>query len=376
MATGKLPMEKSKDEGKLNISITDHGAVWSPGETITGIVEIKNVEPIPSKAIKVNCRGYCGVSPRESSKLRKLQDPSWEVEEQYFNNSISMADKGILKNGSHTFPFTFVVPANIPSTYYGKYGRIIFEIRAFVDLPHFSNGLKAKRDFYIQKPLNLNTVPNIQDISSSSVTKDFTYMLVKNGTIVLKATSDMRGYKPCQIIKLETEIENRSGTSTSKVVASFIQKVTYKTKRPIHDLRTVAKVVGTSVKAKKEAKWKEQIAVPPTAHSTLGGCELINIEYYIQVSLKFPNVLLTLPIFIGGVAVDATHHSDSASSAPPAGQEHKPLEEGMSQAEEIVTKSHSQPPGDVSPHAFYRIHLLQSFGSPETFIAPFFDKGE
>lgn len=66
-------------------------------------------------------------------------------------------------------------------------------------------------------------VCHLQDISSSSISKDFTYMLVKNGTIVLKATSDLRGYSPGQIIKLETEIENRSGKSTSTVVASFIQ---------------------------------------------------------------------------------------------------------------------------------------------------------
>ncbi|XP_041957259.1 arrestin domain-containing protein 1-like isoform X2 [Alosa sapidissima] len=309
MATGTLKMEKIKDEGKLEISITDQKTVYGPGDTITGIVEIKNVEPIPSKAIKVNCRGYSGVSPSVSSRLK---DTSWEVEEQYFNSNISMADKGILKNGSHTFPFTFVVPANAPSTYFGNYGRTIFEIRAFVDLPHFSNGFKAERVFYIQKPLNLNTVPNIQDISYSSVTKDFTYMLLKNGTIVLKATSDLRGYTPGQIIKLEIEIENRSGKSTSTVVASLI-----------------------------------------------------------QVSLKSPDVLLTLPIFIGNVAVDTTHPSDSASSsAPPAGQEHKPPEVGRPQAEEIVTMSHSQPQHrqSVSPHSFHKLFLYQSFGSPETFM--------
>lgn len=48
-------------------------------------------------------------------------------------------------------------------------------------------------------------------------------MLVKNGTIMLKATSDQRGYTPGQVIHLETEIENRSGKATSTVVASLMQ---------------------------------------------------------------------------------------------------------------------------------------------------------
>lgn len=38
-------------------------------------------------AIKVNCQGSCGISS-------KLNDSSWAVEEQYFNSTLSMADKG------------------------------------------------------------------------------------------------------------------------------------------------------------------------------------------------------------------------------------------------------------------------------------------
>ncbi len=62
-----------------------------------------------------------------------------------------------------------------------------------------------------------------QEPSSSSVTKNFSYMLVKNGTVVLKAKSDMRGYIAGQIIKVFAEIENKSEKSTGHVVASLIQ---------------------------------------------------------------------------------------------------------------------------------------------------------
>ncbi|KAL2092230.1 hypothetical protein ACEWY4_012028 [Coilia grayii] len=374
--------------GKLEqfeISFTDNKVVYSPGDAITGTVNITNVEAIQCKAIKVNCHGYCGVSTR-------MNDTSWAAEEQYFNSTISVADKGTLKKGPHTFPFKFLIPATAPTSYEGPYGKTIFEIRAFVDTPRFSKDYKAEKSFFILKPLNLNDVPDIQDISSSSVTKDFTYMLVKNGTIVLKATSDLRGYTPGQVIKLETEIENRSGKSTSTVVASLMQKVTYNTKRPIHDQRTIAEVEGAGVKANKEAKWKEQIIVPPLPQSPLQGCELINIEYYIQVSLKSPEVSLTLPIFIGNIPVDPTRCTPSrpvppvprstpptaakappkpaprprprscyaSPSAPPAELVAAPPEVGTPQAEELPTKSHTQQqqqqwPGSqagVSPRGF------------------------
>lgn len=64
---------------------------------------------------------------------------------------------------------------------------------------------------------------------------------------------------------------------------SFIQKVTYKTKRPVFDLRTIAEVEGAGVKAGKHAEWREQIIVPPLPQSALAGCSLIDIEYFIQV---------------------------------------------------------------------------------------------
>lgn len=37
------------------------------------------------------------------------------------------------------------------------------------------------------------------------------------------------------------------------------------------------------VKRGKEVEWKEQIIVPPLPQSSLAGCELIKIEYYVKV---------------------------------------------------------------------------------------------
>lgn len=64
---------------------------------------------------------------------------------------------------------------------------------------------------------------------------------------------------------------------------SPLQKVAYKSKRWIYDLRTIAEVEGSAVKAWKHAEWKEQILVPALPQSILQGCSLIHIDYYIQV---------------------------------------------------------------------------------------------
>lgn len=45
-----------------------------------------------STAIKVSCIGSCGVS-------NKINDTAWTVEEQYFNSTLSLADKGTVHKG-------------------------------------------------------------------------------------------------------------------------------------------------------------------------------------------------------------------------------------------------------------------------------------
>ncbi|XP_030292222.1 arrestin domain-containing protein 1b [Sparus aurata] len=358
--------------GKLqefDITFTNNKVVYGPGESISGTVKIRTAHSLQYKAIKVNCQGSCGIS-------NKMNDSSWALEEQYFNSTLSVADKGTLAAGEHSFPFQFLIPVAAPTSYEGPFGKIIYRVRAAIDTSRFSKDYKAQRPFYLLNLLNLNEVPDIEHPSYAVTTKKFSYLLVKTGTLMLKARSDLRGYIPGQIIKLATEIHNKSGKDTGYVLASLIQKVTYKTKRPVFDLRTIAEVEGAGVKAGKHAEWREQIIVPPLPQSALTGCSLIDIDYFIQVSLKSPEAVVTLPIYIGNIAVNlspsrpmptspvhcgATIVPGAAGvtpSAPPAEEEPEDgLCAGAMASEEIPTKSHSQQdssgqPVTMSPSAF------------------------
>ncbi|XP_051517965.1 arrestin domain-containing protein 1-like [Myxocyprinus asiaticus] len=298
--------------GKLQefkITLNNNKTVYSPGESISGTLKITIAQSIQCKAIKVNCQGFCGVTS-------KANDMDWTEEEQYYSSSVSIADKGTLKEGEHSFPFKFLLPATAPTSFEGPYGRIIYRVRAFIDTPRFAKDYKIEKPFCILNNFNLNEAPDILEPSTSSITKNFSYMLVKNGTVVLKGKSDMRGYVAGQIIKVSAEIENKSDKSTGHVVASLMQKVTYNTKKPTLDLRAVAEVEGPGVKGGQKAEWKEKIIVPTLPHSSLTGDVLIQISYYIQVSLKYPEVSLTLPIYIGGIAVDPTRPSPSRPVPP------------------------------------------------------------
>ncbi|XP_054377288.1 arrestin domain-containing protein 1 isoform X4 [Pongo abelii] len=268
----------------------------------------------PFAAIRVTCTGSCGVS-------NKANDTAWVVEEGYFNSSLSLADKGLLRPvptaphlppvsagslpaGEHSFPFQFLLPATAPTSFEGPFGKIVHQVRATIHTPRFSKDHKCSLVFYILSPLNLNSIPDIEQPNVASATKKFSYKLVKTGSVVLTASTDLRGYVVGQALQLHADIENQSGKDTSPVVASLLQKVSYKAKRWIHDVRTIAEVEGAGVKAWRRAQWHEQILVPALPQSALPGCSLIHIDYYLQVSLKAPEATVTLPVFIGNIAVN------------------------------------------------------------------------
>lgn len=273
----------------------------------------------------------------------------------------------------------------------------MYRVKAAIDTPRFSKDYKAQRQFYLLNMLDLNEVPNIEHPSFAVITKKFNYLLVKTGTLMLKAHSDLRGYIPGQVIRLSTEIHNKSGKDTGCVLASLVQKVTYRTKRPVMDLRTIAEVEGAGVKAGKHAEWREQIIVPPLPQSALTGCSLIDIDYFIQISLKSPDAVVTLPIYIGNMAVNLSPSQPTVSnpsggpcavtpSAPPCEDDLDDLCAGGGADEEIPTKSHSQqdpsgqpvtlspgaalPPGGLYPDLSAQLFCLSTGAT-----IPFFTEG-
>ncbi|XP_048369293.1 arrestin domain-containing protein 1 isoform X2 [Sphaerodactylus townsendi] len=328
----------------FEIRLGDSRVVYSPGEPLTGTVTVRLAGSLQYRAIKVICVGSCGVSS-------KINDTAWTVEEQYFNSTLSLADKGFLTAGEHTFPFQFLLPASAPTSFEGPFGKVTHQIKAVIETPRFSKSHKCSKVFYVLCPLNLNEIPEIEQLNTASVTKKFNYKLVKSGNVIVTATTDLKGYVVGQVIHLRTDIENKSGRDTGTIVASLIQKVAYKSKRWIYDLRTIAEVEGSAVKAWKHAEWKEQILVPALPQSILQGCSLIHIDYYIQVSLKSPDVSVTLPIYIGNIAVNRIPLSPSRSAphivssvVPTAPPEDEEAASGCHRMDNvsIPTKSHSQ----------------------------------
>ena len=73
----------------FEIRLGESRVIYSPGEPLAGTVTVRLSGSLQYRAIKVSCVGFCGVS-------NKINDTAWTVEEQYFNSTLSLADKGEL----------------------------------------------------------------------------------------------------------------------------------------------------------------------------------------------------------------------------------------------------------------------------------------
>ncbi|XP_018420914.1 PREDICTED: arrestin domain-containing protein 1 isoform X2 [Nanorana parkeri] len=354
----------------FEISLRDSRVVYSPGEALCGTVTIRTSAVLHYKAIKVNCVGSCGVS-------NKVNETSWNIEEQYFSGTFSLADKGMLQPGEHTFPFQFLLPASAPTSFEGPFGKVMHQVKGVIETRKLSKDYKTSKLFYILRPLDLNEIPDIDQLSCATSTKKFNYKLVKSGQLLLSVTSDLRGYIVGQVIKIHTEVENKSGRDTGAIVAALIQKVAYRSKRCVYDLRTIAEVEGAPVKAWKHAVWDEQILVPALPQSILQGCSLIQMDYYLQVTVKSPEVSVTLPIYIGNIPVSQARlglrHSISqvqapvVPSAPPADDDQCGSTQPMDNVS-IPTKCHSQQqantPFSYAPELNFPNQQMENLGSP------------
>ncbi|KAG9467483.1 hypothetical protein GDO78_014863, partial [Eleutherodactylus coqui] len=113
--------------------------------------------------------------------------------------------------------------ASAPTSFEGPFGKVIYQVKAVIETRRLSKDYRSSKQFYILRPLDLNEIPDIEQLSCATTTKKFNYKLVKSGQLLLSVTSDLRGYVVGQPIKIHTEVENKSGRDTGAIVASLIQ---------------------------------------------------------------------------------------------------------------------------------------------------------
>lgn len=214
--------------------------------------------------------------------------------------------------GFHTFGFSNALPANLPSSYETKQGKIEYRIEALFIRPWKLSLLKAKAALKVVTNVDLNIDPSLKMPFYTEYSKRLRCWLLVSKTLRIKAGIPYSGFVPGHQVKIIFDINNKSNIDVIKMVINLVQITKLTSQKPREKTKTIRKIISESSSLGTNKRSKNQfdcdITIPtnlvPVKHSSL-----INISYEIEIVAKTSSLMqkkpkLKIPIEIGTVPLN------------------------------------------------------------------------
>ncbi|XP_056022794.1 arrestin domain-containing protein 3-like [Ostrea edulis] len=327
--------------GKLKsfqIDFDNVQGVFAPGQTITGRAVVDLESEMKMKEIRVSCVGkaHVGWSEHHGGANGGHTVHYWG-NERYFDNTVPLFGKGLqggdeynLPPGQHAFPFSFILPPNLPSSFEGKHGYVRYKIKGTIDRPwRFDD--HTVRPFTVLQTLDLNQEPLANNSGGNQNSKFLCCLCCKSGPIEGTVTVNRVGYVPGESVYFEASAQNNSrrvcGMFAELVMVTSYHAQTPRKTRDRKDL--INRIQHQDLTPGHSDVWSgERFVIPPLAPSYLAGCNIIDIKYFVKLVIdpSGPAFDLEVPveIIIGTIPLQSAvqqyqqMHSATAPSVPPA----------------------------------------------------------
>ncbi|XP_076033491.1 arrestin domain-containing protein 3-like isoform X2 [Oratosquilla oratoria] len=298
----------------INIILDYPDIVYFPGQTITGRIELSNTSPKNCRGVKVKFKGY--------SKVRWTEDKgdstkTYKSNECYYNTKYYVWGDGNeteLPPGNHAFNFSFMLPPNIPSSFESKYGKILHEVSAALDLP-MALDKECTKLVSVSSLYDLNTLPGVISPVQENKTKHLCCCCCRSGPMSIVLNIEKTGFASGENISINAECTNMSNRSMNKTEAKIIQKVTcYANGEKRSRRMIVASVQHPSIPEGESDIWSSVLLkIPPLPPSELPGCQNISIKYIFEFSMDPGGMAMDLeiefPIIIGTIPLRSAHQN-------------------------------------------------------------------
>ena len=295
--------------------------VYYGGQIIQGQVQVSNSEFMSNiKSVNIKLIGFGEVSWTERerrTRRRTSSDGDREEEyyetvnyrnhEQYLSNKFPL-HQGPLAAGNHVFPFSFVLPPNLPSSFEGQHGHIRYYIEAKLDRSGFFTFDKRKKQFItINSICDLNNIPGVNNSQTNSNSKEFGICCCTSGPLSATVRIPRFGYTPGEVIPISSEIENLSDKRMNATKARLYQDVTFRATNGIKSTtRILQEVRRGPIGAHGSDSWEGvPLAIPAIPPSGLGGCRIIDVTYRLEFIVDPSGIgfdlKISMPIMIGNI---------------------------------------------------------------------------
>ena len=285
--------------------------IYHPSETISGAVEFTLTKPKHYDCIEVNFLG--------SARARwSAGNINFVGQETYVENSIPLWNSqqscsGTIGPGSFSFPFQFVIPPHVPSSFNfrdGAYlhGYISYRIKAYAVTGAFQFHHKVSTEIFISRLTSCSETSLMAPVREVR-RKEVGCLCCAAGDVEFIAKLPRTGYcvtPDGDKIPLTVDVQNNS-TRLIKMKAKIIQRVTMSVRENVFvSIKSMTKISSEIIQPGVSYVWSPaNWIVPPTLSTTLLGCRILRVDYYLEVSAVIPralNLRCNIPIFIGNLS--------------------------------------------------------------------------
>ena len=284
-----------------NFRIQLNNQVYHPGATVTGSLLLDTDQPKSYKQILVHFSGRSYVRWRESDGQGSRECVSGES---YFDSFIPLWDsqqspEGKLPPGQYCWPFTFVIPPSVPSSFEGKFGNIRYMLAGGIVNSALKPNHKVMKLIQIQQLLQI-TDPRLLQPVRTEVQKTVGCLCCTSQPIVLTVAVPKTGFCIGDSIQLHVSLENGSNRQLTLTV-NLKEQITFFA-RGRH--RLISKSLygcRTNVIERRKTADLDTTIVIPTIDTDIiqnNSCGNIKVIHCVEITCHIPYTITNLSAII------------------------------------------------------------------------------
>ena len=292
----------------------NNGQHYSPGSVVEGSLEVSVDKPQDYDRVIVALWGGASVRWTENRGSGENQSTiTYKYSETFFNPQIKVwkaeaSPTGQLPIGVHTFPFSFNLPQDTPSSFHTVIGQIKYAIEAKImpkgnvnSLFQINHAIKALLKVENRTPrtdiLRLYSEP-----VTASKTKRLKFLFLERGSISATVNLPRTSFSPGEVIPITVDMCNES---SKKITIAFVLKRrdvftsfertgserSYERKKIVDNV--IAKTLSSPIMPGATVTFVENnVIVPINAATTIRDCSCISAEYTLEVIIRIHYYLL------------------------------------------------------------------------------------
>ncbi|KAK4289898.1 hypothetical protein Pmani_037160 [Petrolisthes manimaculis] len=298
----------------------DEGQGWyGCGQVVTGRVTAFAPTTTACKAILVTIGGYTKTQWTDSEDKQK------SAEETNFKEAVTIwsgRDFGDnIPQGEHTFPFQFLLPHNLPSSFEGVCGHVRYEAEARGELEWTDEPPTAKDTFKVINFIDLTQEPAMADKLDLFIQDTICCCCCEDGPIILRLTAEKTGYIPGEYILISGEVTNGTETPIDNAVITLTQTIAYHAEWEKKKKTTqLSEKKRLGIGAKETEMWNNVALYVPKTTACLRYSNIIEVKHVlkIQFNLGFASdVHIEKEISLGLIPVGKVTTTIDGEPTPP-----------------------------------------------------------